>query len=331
LDVLESRWAWIELNGVKPVPKLLAILGLWVCCVGVVQGELVRKETEDAVVITDNGVDVLRYQLAPPVGTKLAVESACYFHPVCTPKGVVVTDFAPTDHPHHRGIFLAFVEMHGKRDADFWGWGKYAPIKDRAILNRRVAGVKNVGTTDRDKASATPGFVANNDWVAAGERLLDEQLEVAVKRDGDANVIDLSYTLKAEQDLTLSRWAFGGFCVRVPTEKKPVASGPKGKVDLPLPNHMKPETDWPDARWYDYTFADGSAGVAVINSPKNPPTLWHNQTAIGMLNPCITAPAEVKMKAGVPLVLRYRVVVHDGAVSKEQMEKLSKEFYLTAN
>ena len=55
------------------------------------------------------------------------------------------------------------------------------------------------------------------------------------------------------------------------------------------------------------------AGVAVINHPQNPPTLWHNHRDIRMLNPCIVAPAEVKLKANEPLVLRYRVVAHDGA------------------
>lgn len=285
------------------------------CYVLPVHGQFVRKQTKEAVTIEDHGAEVLRYQLAAPTNTKLTVESACYFHPVRTPKGVAVTDFAPADHLHHRGIFLGFVEMHGSKDADFWGWGKYAPAKNRKIVNLQVVPAK-VG----------PGFLAHNEWLAENEKVIDEWVTVTAKRDGNANVIDLFYTLKPTHDVTLSRWAFGGFCVRVPKEKKPVAYGPNGKVNLPLPNYMKPATDWPDAKWYDYTFTDGNAGVAVINSSKNPPTLWHNQSAIGMLNPCITAPAAVTLKAGVPLELRYRVVAHDGPVSREQMERLAKDF-----
>ena len=100
-------------------------------------------------------------------------------------------------------------------------------------------------------------------------------------------------------------------------------------MKLPDPSHVKPESDWPAAPWYGYTlkFDDGKvAGVAVIDHPKNPPSLWHNHRGVRMLNPCIVAPGEVKLKAGEPLVLRYRVVAHDGATPRELLDKLAKEW-----
>jgi hypothetical protein len=45
-----------------------------------------------------------------------------------------------------------------------------------------------------------------------------------------------------------------------------------------------------------------------------------------MLNPCIVAPKEVTMKAGVPLVLRYRVVVHDGPTPRALLNNLAKDW-----
>jgi hypothetical protein len=68
------------------------------------------------------------------------------------------------------------------------------------------------------------------------------------------------------------------------------------------------------------------AGVAVIDHPKNPPSLWHNHRGVRMLNPCIVAPGEVELKAGKPLVLRYRVVAHDGPTPRELMDRLAKEW-----
>ena len=82
------------------------------------------KRADDAVVVSAGERDVLRYQLTKPADSKLPVESACYFHPLRTPGGTVVTDVAPADHPHHRGVFLAWFEMKGKADADFWGWAR---------------------------------------------------------------------------------------------------------------------------------------------------------------------------------------------------------------
>src|SRR6266853_931755 len=55
----------------------------------------------------------------------------------------------------------------------------------------------------------------------------------------------------------------------------------------------------------EQTLADGKQiGAAVLNHPKNPPTLWHNHPDIRMINPCIVATAEVELKGGKPLGLR---------------------------
>jgi hypothetical protein len=73
--------------------------------------------------------------------------------------------------------------------------------------------------------------------------------------------------------------------------------------------------------------ADGpEVGVAVINHPTNPPTLWHNQRDARMLNPCVVAPDDVTLKQNAPLVLRYRVVTFDGAVPTVRLNELATEF-----
>jgi len=273
--------------------------------------------------IGENGKPVLVYQLVRPADSKLPVEGACYFHPVMTPAGTVVTDVAPKDHPHHRGIFLAWVETHGAKDADFWGWGEHAPVKGRRIVHGN-----NISARSSQNAA---GFDVRNEWLADGEPLIHETLSAWVRPEPSAHayVIDLDYHLTPTADMTLSRWAFSGFCVRTRGDGKVTAFGPQGEVTLPNPSHLKPESDWPNAPWYDYTlkFDDGKvAGVAVMNHPQNPPTLWHNHRDIRMLNPCIVAPAEVKLKANQPLVLRYRVVAHDGAVPTEALKKLATEW-----
>ena len=280
-------------------------------------------QQQGTVTFRDVGKPVLVYQFERPADSKLPVEGACYFHPVTTPGGTVVTDVAPKDHPHHRGVFLAWVEMHGKKDADFWGWGEHAPIKDRRIA---------FGHTTRTNASQDgAGMVVRNEWLAEGEPVVRENLAASVRPDpaAKAYVIDLTYTLTPTADLTLSRWAFSGFCVRARGEGKVTAYSPEGEVKLPNPSHVKPESDWPAAPWYGYTlkFDDGKvAGVAVIDHPKNPPSLWHNHRDIRMLNPCIVAPAEMKLKANEPLVLRYRVVAHDGETPGKELDRLAAEW-----
>lgn len=274
------------------------------------------ERADGAMVVTWGGKEMLRYQIDRPADSKLPVDSACYFHPLRTPAGTVVTDVAPADHPHHRGIFLAWFDMQGKKPADFWGWGAHAPVKDRRIVNRGIDG-------------DSTGFRARNEWLAEGEVLLVEELRTIVKHLGEAHLIDLTYTLTPDADLTLPRRAFSGFCVRVPVGPNFEAYGPEGLVELPNPHHEQPETDWPAAKWYAYalTLADGkTAAVAVIDHPKNPPSLWHNQRDVRMLNPCIVAPGPVAIKANEPLVLRYRVVAADGAVPTELLNRLADNF-----
>ena len=48
-----------------------------------------------------------------------------FFHPLVTPSGVTVTDDAPQDHLHHRGLFMSFTKVtwagEGKRiEGNFW-------------------------------------------------------------------------------------------------------------------------------------------------------------------------------------------------------------------
>ena len=279
--------------------------------------EYAVEKAADAVVVKSGDREVLKYQLVKPDGSTLSAASACYFHPLTTPKGVVMTDVAPADHKHHRGIFLAWVEMHGKKDADFWGWGQYAPVKDRVIVNRGVSDVSG---------GATAAFRVANDWKAEDVVLVQEDLQVKLRREGVASVLELVYTLKADADVRLPKWAFSGFCARLRKDGKATIEGPEGEVKLPAPNHLKPETDWPAQPWYAYqiTLPDGSqVGAAVIDHPGNPKALWHNGMSMRMLNPCIVAPGELTIKPGEGLVFRYQVVAWDGPLPKDLLLDLS--------
>jgi hypothetical protein len=301
------RWVW-----------LLLLVGAWSGCVSrPEQSSVSLEQTVDSLRwISSMGQEVLGYQLKQPMGTALNVESACYFHPFNTPLGVTVTDVAPSDHRHHRGIFFAWLEMHGASDADFWGWGQYAPTKGRRIINRAIE--EHDGDTVRIR----------NAWLVEGTPMIDEQLDVHLQTSPAGNILDLTYTLMPKGDIKLPQWAFGGFAVRAPKGAITVSSS-GGKPDLPAPNHMKPETDWPDRAWYAYSFdlAEGKkAGVAVFNHPGNPPSLWHNAASIALLNPCSVAPGPMELKAGRPAVFMYRVVAFDGPVDEAWLSGLSTKF-----
>ena len=292
----------------------------------------IKQDDNSLTIQSPSAKPIVTYHLKKPPDTRLPVDSGCFFHPLFTPAGHRVTDLAPADHPHHRGVFLAFVETHanidGKKiDADFWGWGEPAPIKGRRIVNVEVSDAK------ADAAGAS--FRAKNQWRADDQLILTEDLQAAIRpASADAWLLELRYTLAPAGEMTLSRWAFSGFCARTLSKTanpKLSAVGPAGAISpeqRPNPSHVKPDTDWPDSPWYAYELiTDAGAregGIAVLNHPDNPKTLWHNHRDVRMVNPCIVAPGDVKLQPGKPLVLRYQVVAFDGPTPADMLNSLSR-------
>ncbi len=286
-----------------------------------------------------DGRVVLDYVTIRPTNIGLTAPSACYFHPVETPSGVVVTNVAPDDHPHHRGIWLGFLnsEFHTPDDqslkspqppgglfdiqrADFWGWGFFAPRKNRVI--------KNLDVRLLHADSKHGEFEIHNEWLVEGKKMLEETDLVNVSERDGVYVIDLVYRLAPLYDYIIHRTAFGGFAVEGIKYGDWYYSAPWGKVGFPPPYYSNPETDWPSEPWYDYTVrlkSDGkTVGVAVLDHPLNPPTRWHN--TVWMLNPSISSYRPVTIHPGVPLILRYRVVVHDGPPPTKLLQALSEEW-----
>lgn len=270
---------------------------------------------------TPDGRTVFRYMTKRPTPTELTANSVCCLYPLKTPSGEDTVDFAPSDHRHHRGAFLTWHNLQGKKAADFWGWGQFAPTKDRVIQNRGVKLVR----TDAKCAEVS----VQNDWIAEGDVLIAEDLAIKAREAKHAFVVDLDDRFTPTGDVTLGQSAFGGLCIKARKGGKAAYSDPKGEVTLASPHHLKPETDWPAAAWYDYTTRlDGgkTLGVAVLDHPGNPPTAWHNVAAIAMVNPCIVAAGPVTIKQGQSLRLRYRLVVHDGPPPTDLLQELVQEW-----
>ncbi len=284
--------------------------------------EMNLTRTADKVLIRYGTRDLCGYQLTQPFGSGLSVASACYFHPLTTPGGTVVTAVGPDDHRHHRGIFFGWVEMKGAQSADFWGGGEFAPAKGRQIVNKLVE-------------TSPPGFGylrfrCVNDWQVDGVRMVGEDLRVGFGILDGASTLELSVQLKVDAPVTLARRGFGGFAVRLRKEGQLQAIGPAGAVALAPPKHTDPGTNWPDAPWYGLhsKYPDGKeTTVVVVGRHTHPPTSWHVVPGIGLINPSITGPGPVVLTPDKPLVLRYRVMAFDGAPKPALIARLGESWY----
>ena len=278
----------------------------------------------------------------PPMSeVPLTSPSVACFHPVLTPSGERVTALAPDDHPHHRGIYLAWHDAEfrtpidpgkmgqyapafgwGITKADFWGWGEYAPRENRVIQTSGVKLASADARRTRRSRSRTRGW-------SASARCSTRRPPRASPSAMASTCMDFTFTLAPVVDYVLHKQSFSGFNFQGRKDGESYFTNSAGTVQLPNPHYSVPELNWPPAPWYGYVVKvpNGKVvGAAVIDHPSNPPSTWHNARNLWMLNPVIAALGPVTIRPGSPLTLRYRVVVHDGPTPTAVVEKLAAEF-----
>jgi Family of unknown function (DUF6807) len=273
-----------------------------------------------------SGRVVLRYLASKPADVPLSGNSACCIHPLNTLGGERATDIAPPDHRDHRGIFFAWHDMTFTRGGetvkgDFWGWGRFAPTEERAIVNRDLRLVR--------ADAATAEIAVENDWTIGSRTVLHEAATIRTAEESGTRVLDLTYRFSSDYAVTLNRMAFTGFCFRCRKDGPYSFADSKGEVTLPNSGATNPESDWPSRDWYSHTVTppDGNAiASAVIDHPSNPPSMWHGARAVSFLNPCIAAPGPVTVPSGQPLTLRYRAVVHDGKFPDGLLDRMAADW-----
>ena len=291
---------------------------------------------------TPEGHPVFEYMTRKPAGSALTSPSTACFHPVYTPSGQRITNIAPNDHPHHRGIWVGWqdAEFHEPEDvdkmgpnhparaltitrADFWGWGVYAPRDGRVIVTNDV----KLLSADTKHAE----LEIHNDWNVGHRKMLDESDTIVVSERDGVFVMDFTYRLTPVADYVMKQSGFGGFALQARKDGDEFYySTPAGKMTGPDPHYSYPDSDRPDAPWWDFSIAPRETGkligAAIVNSPHNPPTWWHNSTALWMLNPSITSMNTYTQPAHVTLTLRYRVITHDGPPPVDVLNTLAAEY-----
>ena len=281
-----------------------------------------NPHADGSTLLSPAGQEVLGYLTTKPRDSTLSANSTCCFFPLLTPSGGSVVTLGPPDHKHHRGAFFAWYQMLGREKADFWGWGEYAPTVDRRIRNRALT------LTENSPEQATLRIA--NEWMVNAVPMVQEKLAAIVRILPEGRWLELTFDLTSTEEVVLPQAAFSGFCVKAKTGPDALITRPDGPVTLPSPHHLKPETDWPDAAWYDYSVSletGKTAGISVFSHPANPPTKWHNIAGIGMINPCILAGGPVTLHPAKALTLRYALLIHDGAAPVDALNRLALRWH----
>ncbi|MGZ0163243.1 MAG: DUF6807 domain-containing protein [Planctomycetales bacterium] len=319
--------------------SLLLVTSLYVgtfCC------QLLAADTEPPsqlqVVRTDDGYEflegqspVLFYQTAPK-SLDDKFERAGYVHPLYDLDGNVISEDFPADHLHHRGIFWAWHQLvvDGNQIGDPWIC--------RDFLSR-VDNVK-IAESNSDAAAieATARWVSP-DWKDSSGDLKpivreETRIEVRNSRDG-SRVIDFRIKLTAlEPEVRIGGSddvkGYGGFSPRLRLPKDIRFTAEYGDVE---PQRTAVEA----SRWMDIsgTFnkqkgdrKDSIDGVTILCHPSLPrfPQQWILRKARSMQNPVFPGRSPIALPTKEPLELRYRLIVHRGTTSQEQLKLWFDEY-----
>lgn len=292
------------------------------------QGKFATEKTPDFLLIKDaKGKSLARYLFGkvPPDEARPAVPFTAYTHPVWTPAGEEITDVGAKDHPHHRGVFCAWIQAEGTRSGDWWGWGQRAPKAGRTILSRSARVVSS--TADAAVIEAV------NLWIAEDAEILMETVRIRAHQARGHQLLDYTYRFRPanSRDVVLGHQPFGGFCYRAKPRGEIIISDSSGPLDRENADPDVPAKNWPAKPWYDFSTKGPNGkilGGAVFDHPKNPTTSWHIVRFAHMLNPCIVRDGTFTIgQAG--LTLRYRVAAHDGGADIAALDALAADFRKT--
>lgn len=279
------------------------------------------RKGDDGILITEAGQNVLLYRTAP--GNSGGPCTRCNFiHPLYGVDGGVLTENAPADHPHHRGIFWAWhqIIINGEQIADQWELNHFAQeVVEFEFMKQRNG--KVVLKTEVD-------------WLS--DRWKKEGVQVPYIREfakmevwptvGNVRRIDFEIRLKAlEEGVQLGgsddEKGYGGFSVRMALPDGIQFTGPNGKVE--------PQNEAVLSPGYvnisgDIEADGGKGGIIIVDHKDNPgyPQPWILRSKGSMQNVAWPGREPVDISTSNPLVLKYSLLVYSGKLNTKKIQKL---------
>ena len=249
-----------------------------------------------------------------------------FFHPLVTPSGVTVTEDAPPDHLHHRGLFLSFTEVtwtgNGRRlKGNFWHGDSAAKVLPGKVRYARGGPV-------------CAALAVSHDFTIGGQAVLEQDVIARSARvSQQVNVLDIEYRITAlGGDVVLGPNFYSCLQLRgAAAFNRPelVFSYADGKPhrDVNLRDNP-PREEPPLSEWIDETgLVQGRrAGAAVAIHSSAPSSRMCYARSVKGLNLDFLYSAPLTVKAGQTLRACYQVYIHDGTVADAKIGDIARWF-----
>jgi len=240
-------------------------------------------------------------------GSIYSVPRSDYIHPLFGLEGEMLTnDWPDGGHPHHRGIFWAWPEVeYGKERGDIYALQR---VFARPTGNIKLKGGQVFAEID-----------AENLWMWEDtEPIVKENAIIRVYHSTTTSrIIDLTIKLLALKDsvtiATRFTNSYGGLNIRMQTpENQNISFFTDRKGSDPL------------RAWSDFNgIFEGNkstSGLMVLQHKDNPeyPGEWKEYPELAWVQPTFPTPnTRYLLSKEVPLILRYRLIIHSGGKQNE--------------
>lgn len=278
--------------------------------------QISMERIDDGILLKDGSKKIAFYHKDTPAN--LDKGRTNYLHPVYLPDGTVVTENAPEDHLHHRGIFWAWhrVLLNGKQLGDEWMMDDFIQDVKSVEFMRKDGGVGTLNTIVDWKSpkfeGGTKPFVneeATINFYPQKKNYRIIQFEIKLKALVDHLQIAGSDDVKG----------YGGFSVRMKLPEDVSFTSTNGPVE--------PQNEAVDAGdFMDIAGSlakEGGHGGVLIYSANDFATAdqWILRKARSMQNAVWPGRKPVALSTTNPTVLKYAVVLYSGEINEQRVVK----------
>lgn len=304
---------------------LKASLFLIGCSFGIA-APITVTESAEGFLFQEDGKKILFYQRAPK-SFDGAYTRNNYIHPLWNLDGDVLTEDAPADHLHHRGIFWTWHQTYvgDTRCGDAWTCKRFAWDITNAKVKALPTGAQKLDVT---VLWFSPDFTNSN---GNPMPIVKEMTAITVNpRAQDYRFVDINIRLSALQDKVTIGGSedvkgYGGFSLRL--------KAPQDLSFFSEGQNIKPKNEAVAAgNWMDFSASfnphHGKSGIAVFVHPENPGSTnkWILRQKRSMQNAVYPGREPVVVSNTDPTTLEYRLVIHKRAAEQVSLADMYRKY-----
>jgi hypothetical protein len=280
------------------------------------------SENDQGVQLLENGKPVFFYQEKNKMlAGRYKVSN--YLHPLYNLAGDTLTEECPpTDHPYHRGIFWAWHQHYIENKSIGEGWTMNGITYDVVDVRKKIA---------KGNARLDLTVLWRSSLYQDGKPYMEEKTRITVyPSEPDVRKIDFEISLRGlvpgvQIGGANDEKGYGGFCPRVKLPDGLIFTSDNGAV--------KPQnTQIKAGPWMDLSGAYGRkgeiSGMTIMCHPSTPnyPAPWILRQKLSMQNIVFPGRELTLIPEKKPVVLRYRLVIHNGNAATVDIPGLHSDY-----